>query len=93
MEADWPHGDLVNLRALEENCQWPGHPGVPEQSQKLETPNMETRSWLQGHSKLELETNIHSDFINTEKAPTRAFSWLKAYMESKPEIGMQVQNF
>ena len=69
MEADWPHGDLVNLRALEENCQWPGHPGVPEQSQKLETPNMETRSWLQGHSKLELETNIHRDFINTEKAP------------------------
>ena len=50
---------------------------MPEQIQKLETHNMETRYWLRGHSKLEVETNIHQDFISTEKAPARAFSWLK----------------
>ena len=27
---------------------------------------------------LELQTKVHEDFASTEKAPTRAFSWLKA---------------
>ena len=27
---------------------------------------------------LELETKVHTRFVITEKAPTRAFSWLKA---------------
>ena len=29
-------------------------------------------------SPLELQTEVHEDFTITEKAPTRAFSWLKA---------------
>ena len=33
---------------------------------------------LQAGQQVELQTNVREDFTITEKAPTRAFSWLKA---------------